>query len=130
MLKKFESSRLFTDREAWFLFRLAAFGEAVGWTLLLIGLGLKQFVVHGSDVPVKITGQFHGTLFLLYLVASIILYPSLGWRRRWAVLAVAVSVPPYGSLVFEQVAAYLRHRKQLKIMYQQHAYFALAGIPA
>lgn len=125
LLKKFESFRPFTEREAWVLFRVSAIGETVGWSLLLLGICLKKYVFHGNDIPVKITGQFHGTLFLLYLVAAVVLYPSLGWRRRWALLAVAVSVPPYGALIFEQVAARLRRRKHLRVLYRQQAYFAI-----
>jgi len=105
--------RPFMDEEAWTLFRLAAYAEAGGWTLLITGLGLKQFVLHGNNIPVLIAGQMHGTLFLVYIVACVVLYPSLRWSRAAALLAGIASVPPYGSLVFEYLAN--RHRQRAAI---------------
>jgi len=113
LLQRYEKVKLFSDREAWLLFRLAAWAEAAGWTLLIAGLLLKHFVFKGNDAPVLIAGQIHGTFFLIYLAACTVLYPSLGWSRWKATLAVAASVPPYGSLAFEQWCAYRRsHARQ------------------
>jgi integral membrane protein len=108
LLRKFESNRVFSQDEAWALFRLAAYGEAVGWTLLIIGIGLQKFVWPGSSLPVYFAGRTHGMLFFGYALAAIGLYPSLGWPRWKAVLAVAASVPPYGSLLFEWWASFRR----------------------
>lgn len=105
-LRIFEAARPFRPDEAWLLFRLAAFGEAVGWTLLIIGIILKRYFLNGNDLPVLIAGQFHGTLFIIYMTAAVGLYPSLRWTRKRAVGALIASVPPYGSLLFERWAAY------------------------
>lgn len=113
-LQKFESNRLFSSEEAWLLFRLAAIGEAVGWTLLLTGLACKRFVTPGNNLPVLLAGQVHGMLFLTYLTAAVGLYPSLRWKRLTALVAIAASVPPYGTLVFEQWAARQRRRAHLR----------------
>jgi integral membrane protein len=119
--KKRSIIRVFSDREAWLLFRLAAFGESIGWTFLISGVLLKKYVTHGVNWPVAIGGQIHGTLFILYLAVSILAGPSLAWRPRKALLAVAVSVPPYGSLVFERYEAKRRHalstaaRRELRV---------------
>jgi len=113
LLQSYEKNRPFTDEEAWTLFRLAAWGEALGWTLLIAGIALKQYALHGNNLPVLIAGQIHGTLFILYMVAAGLLYPSLGWRRFVALIAIAASVPPYGSLVFEQIMAIMRKRSSL-----------------
>lgn len=118
LLKKFEAAKPFTETEAWTLFRLAAIGEACGWTLLITGIGLKQYVLHGNNVPVLIAGQMHGTLFFIYIAAAVVLYPSLGWSRKRAFTAGLASVPPYGSIIFEQWAAYRRDRAEI-ITYQR-----------
>lgn len=110
LLKRLEAMRPFKPNEAWLIFRMAAFGEAIGWTLLISGILIKRYVVHGNNIPVLIAGQIHGTLFILYFAASIILYPSLYWKRSRALVAVAASVPPYGSLLFERVEAYRQRR--------------------
>lgn len=108
VLQGYFGFRPFSDEEAWFLFRLAAFAEAFGWTLLIIGIVLKRYVMHGNNAPVMIAGQIHGTLFLLYIAAAVIATPSMGWPVWKILLAGASSVPPYGSLVFEWLAGQQR----------------------
>jgi integral membrane protein len=122
MLNKFESARPFREDEAWLLFKIAAGAEAGGWSLLIIGISLKQFVLKGNNIPVLITGQLHGTIFLIYLVAAVGLFPSLGWSRRKAFFAALASVPPYGSLMFEQWAAHQRRRSKIRLHSRLAAY--------
>jgi integral membrane protein len=112
--KQFETLRPFTNDEAWMLFRLAAIAEAGGWTLLITGILWKRFLTPGNNLPVLLAGQIHGMIFLTYLVAAAGLYPSLGWSRKRAFVAVLASVPPYGSLLFEQWAARSRSRHALR----------------
>jgi integral membrane protein len=114
LLKRFEVARPFTEAEAWMLFRLAAFSEAAGWTLLIAGILIKRFVMHGNDAAVLIAGQIHGMLFFAYFVAALGLYPSLSWSRWRALFAVIASVPPYGTLVIEQWAAHQRKNAGFK----------------
>jgi integral membrane protein len=125
LLAKFESAKPFTDAEAWSLFRLAAIGEACGWTMLIAGITLKQYVLHGNNVPVLIAGQIHGTLFIIYIVAALALYPSLGWSRGKAILAGLASIPPYGSIIFEQWAAHRRSRTAIITYNRCLAYVSL-----
>ncbi len=125
LLRRLEHARPFTEHEAWTLFRVAALGEAVGWSLLITGIALKQFVLHGNNIPVLIAGQFHGTIFLLYVVAAISLYPSLGWSRWRAIVAGLASIPPFGSLIFEQWAAHVRHYQNFQNYRNLYAYHAL-----
>lgn len=99
MITKYQNFRPFTEAEAWVLFRLAAIGEAIGWTILITGLILAHFL--HNDLPVLIAGQFHGVLFLIYFAAVIAVSPSIPWGLRKTLLAAACGVPPYGSLVFE-----------------------------
>lgn len=106
-------ARPFREEEAWLLFKIAAFAEAFGWTLLILGI-LSQRLWFHSNTPVLITGQLHGTIFLGYIAAALGLYPCLGWPRRQAFAAAVASVPPYGSLIFEQWAAYRRHRAKIR----------------
>jgi integral membrane protein len=112
--KKIESARFFTEKEAWNLFRLAAFGEAFGWTLLISSLIFKHYVTPGNNIPIDIAGQIHGTLFLIYIAAVVVLHPSLHWSPRRTLIAGLVSVPPYGTLIFEQWAAHQRRNEALR----------------
>jgi integral membrane protein len=125
LLRKFEAARPFTEAEAWMLFRLAAFAEAIGWTLLIAGILIKQFIMPGNDTAVFIAGNIHGTIFLAYFAAPLVLYPSLGWSRWRALVALIAGVPPYGSLLFEQWAAHKRRAHGFKTYYHYLLYAAL-----
>ena len=114
LLKKFEAKRPFTESEAWMLFRIAAIAEACGWTLLITGILISKYVTPHNNTALILAGRTHGMLFMLYLLAAFGLYPSLGWPRWRAVFALAFSVPPYGTLVFEQWAAAKRHNAGFK----------------
>jgi integral membrane protein len=114
VLRKFEHNRVFTPDEAWLLFRIAAIAEACGWTMLVSGIAIGRYILPGNTVPVLLAGRVHGMLFLLYALAAAGLYPSLRWSRWRALVALAASVPPYGSLMFEQWARHQRDQSQFK----------------
>lgn len=113
MLKRYKDFRPFTETEAWTLFRLAAIAEAVGWSLLITGILLRDYVMHGNNDPVTIAGQIHGMLFLSYIAAVIVCAPSLGWSLPRTLVAGLCSVPPYGSLVYEWLSS--RHRNFVRL---------------
>jgi len=112
ILYRFEHNQAFTNNEAWFLFRAAAFAEAIGWTLLICGIVIEH--ITGNHDPVAVAGRIHGMLFFAYLAAAG-LYPNLGWGRWRGLIALAASVPPYGSLVFEQWSHYQRRTHHAQI---------------
>lgn len=121
----FEHNTVFSEQEAWALFRIAAFAEAVGWTSLITGIVLEHLT--GSHAPVAVAGRIHGMLFLSYMVAAVGLYPNLKWNRWAGIIALAASVPPYGSLVFEQVAGYVRSNQQARSYSRSVVFSALAN---
>lgn len=126
LLLKFEAMRPFTEAEAWMLFKLAAFAEAIGWTLLIAGILIARYVTPGNNDAVFIAGNIHGTIYLCYFVAPLVLYPSLGWSRWKSVSAVIAGVPPYGSLIFEQWAAHKRRAHGFKNYHHYLIYTRLA----
>ena len=87
------------------LFKMAAVAEAVGWTLLIIGIACKHLPVWWHLIPVGVAGVLHGVLFLMYIVAALVLAPSLCWSLPKTIVAGLFSIPPYGSLIFEKWAA-------------------------
>lgn len=114
LLHKFEHNQVFTESEAWMLFRLTAIAEACGWTLLIAGMACGQLLMHGNRDAVLIAGQIHGTFFCMYALAATGLYPTLGWSRKLSFVALLASLPPYGSLVFEQWAQHKRRTAEFK----------------
>jgi integral membrane protein len=105
---RFENNKIFSEEEAWAIFRLAAIAEACGWSLLILGILFERYLTPGNHTLVLVAGRIHGLLFSLYALSAVGLYPALGWSRKKSLVALAASVPPYGSLVFERWAAHSR----------------------
>ena len=117
-LKAYSRFTPFTESQAWTLFKIAAIAEAIGWTLLIGAILLRDHVLAGNGIPVTIAGRIHGMMFAAYIVAVLALGPSLGWSWFRTLIAGAFSMPPYGSLVYELWSAgqrKVRHVKQLII---------------
>lgn len=114
LISRYETFRPFSEQEAWSVYRFAAFAEAFGWTLLICGIGISSYVFPGDRNAVVFAGRSHGIFFGLYIIATLVMYPSLRWSRGKALVAAAASLPPFGSLMFEQWAAYKRRSAALK----------------
>ena len=127
LLSGIESIRPFPEEDAWKLYRLVAFGEAIGWTLLIIGIWVRSRHGLGSGVAVPITGQIHGTLFLLYFGILLVTYTSLRWSRLTFLVALLSGVPPYGSLIFEQWRAHTRRNRRSREHFRSIILARLAG---
>ena len=111
---RLEATQPFTEDQAWTLFRIAAFSEAIGWTLLISGILINHYKLPGHNIAIPIAGQIHGTIFLVYFGVMVAIYTSLGWSRKKFVLAVLAGVPPYGSLIIEQWTAHHRRKAQFR----------------
>jgi len=106
-----ELDGIFTDKEAWFLFRTVAFLETFGWLCLLFGIYATSNDWLYGDSYVAVGGTIHGLLFLAYNFIVIFAHRSLGWSIKKFIVALAVSNVPFGALVFEQYVARGRLRK-------------------
>ena len=126
-IAKFEASRPFTKDESWMLFRIAAFSEAIGWTILISGVLINRYNWPGSKIAIPIAGRIHGTVFLIYFFMLVATYGSLGWSRKKILLAALAGIPPYGTLIFERWAAQTRLLKSYKTQFQRQALTKIAG---
>lgn len=63
----YDKTHWFSDADAWMLFRLAAFVEAIGWTLLISAIVSRRLGMSGADIAVSIAGTIHGVFFLCFL---------------------------------------------------------------
>jgi integral membrane protein len=81
-------------------FRIIAFAEACSWLGLLIGMYLK-YVPETTEAGVKIFGPIHGTIFLAYVVVTLVARSTFGWSLRTTALALVASIPPFATAVFE-----------------------------
>jgi integral membrane protein len=126
-ISKFENNKVFTESEAWMLFSIAALAEAVGWTLLVIGVGLSSYIMPDNQIPVGVAGRIHGMLFMVYIVAALGLYPALRWSRPKTFIALAASCVPYGSLAFELWAGAARNNESAMVCRNCAAFTLLAA---
>jgi integral membrane protein len=85
------------------LFRAAALLEAVSWSALLVGMFFKYVVVQ-NEIGVKIAGPIHGAFFILYVLSVLLVREQLRWNARTTLIALAASVPPFATAVFERWA--------------------------
>ncbi|MFF5173472.1 DUF3817 domain-containing protein [Micromonospora sp. NPDC000089] len=85
------------------LFVVAAIAEACSWLALLVGMAVK-YGPPANEIGVKIFGPIHGALFVAYGLLTL----AVARRHRWSVpvtlVALACSVPPFATLVFERWA--------------------------
>lgn len=112
--RRLKQLAFFDDREAWLIYRLAAFGEAIGWTLLISGIVYQHFKLPNNHDVLKILGQTHGTLFFAYFVGLLAVARSLGLSKLQFLWALAVSIPPYGTLIYEKYLTHIRRRNAAK----------------
>lgn len=92
------SSSAFTPRR---LYRALALAEAVTWTLLITGMILK----YGFGVvpeAATVAGFVHGTIFIAYGAAAILVAMNQRWSVGLTVLAVVSAVVPYATIPFER----------------------------
>ncbi|MGY1741299.1 MULTISPECIES: DUF3817 domain-containing protein [unclassified Blastococcus] len=89
-----------TPRTAVLLFRAVAVTEALTWVGLLAGMYVK-YVPETTELGVQVFGPIHGGVFVLYVVVSLLAARLLGWSKGTTLLALAASVPPFATVVFE-----------------------------
>ena len=85
-------------------FRVVAFAEALSWLGLLTGMFFK-YVVDAGEQGVQVFGPIHGTVFLTYLVVTLLTWRSQRWSLPVALLALAASVPPFCTVALRGVGA-------------------------
>ncbi|MFE1783661.1 DUF3817 domain-containing protein [Streptomyces sp. NPDC059506] len=82
-------------------FSVIAAVEAFTWAGLLAGMYVK-YVPETTELGVRIFGSLHGAAFVVYVAVTVLVAVRLKWPLRWTVLcALAASVPPFATVVFE-----------------------------
>ena len=111
----YDKAHWFSDADAWLLFRLAAFVEAIGWTLLISAIASRRLGMPGADIAVSMAGTVHGVFFLCFFVFLLVTARSMAWGP-WRVLGgLAAGNIPYASVVFERIMAWHRRKNPVKV---------------
>jgi integral membrane protein len=85
-------------------FRIVAVAEALSWVGLLAGMYVK-YVPQTSEVGVQVFGPIHGGIFVAYVVVALIASRLLRWNAATTLLALAASLPPLATVLFERWAS-------------------------
>ena len=90
------------------VFRTVAIAEAFSWAGLLIAMLFKWVIIAdphaGAQGGVPVMGPIHGAIFLAYVVMCLLARRSFGWSAKTTLLALAASIPPFFTFVFELIA--------------------------
>ena len=111
----YDLTHWFTDKEAWALYRFFAFGEAIGWTLLIGAIAYRGFGLPEADSVIAFCGRIHGILFVFYFLFVLITARSMQWGIWRISGALLAGMPPYTSLIYEQIMAFYRKKKAVLV---------------
>ncbi|MFT3899649.1 MAG: DUF3817 domain-containing protein [Gordonia sp. (in: high G+C Gram-positive bacteria)] len=92
-------------------FRFVAVLEAITWAALLVAMYIKR--AHDMDSAIRVPGMVHGIVFLVFVALCFYTAVKLEWNLVVLGLAVASSLPPFGTLVFEWWARRNGHLAEL-----------------
>ncbi|ALM19792.1 hypothetical protein JCM19294_62 [Nonlabens tegetincola] len=82
-------------------FKYLAIVEGYSFLLILfVTMPLKYLADFGF--PNKIAGMAHGFLFLAYVVVAILVGAQLKWKFKTTLIALVMSVVPFGTFWFEE----------------------------
>lgn len=83
--------------------RLRAIGFLEGVSfLVLLGIAMPLKYLAGRPEAVRLVGMAHGVLFVLYVLLVIQVSIARSWSWRKALLALVVSVVPFGTFWAEK----------------------------
>ncbi|MCF6219383.1 MAG: DUF3817 domain-containing protein [Gammaproteobacteria bacterium] len=84
------------------IFRLISFVEGIS-LIVLLGVAMPLKYQFGIDSAVFYAGITHGTLFLIYMVASLSISHQQGWSIiKWLAIFLA-GIFPFGFLIVDSV---------------------------
>jgi len=110
ILWAYNKTHWFTDKEAWWIYRLGAILEATGWTLLISAIIYRSFDLPQYESVISVAGRLHGMFFVAYFFAVVATARSMQWGIWRFSIAILAGIPPFTSLIFEQVMSW--HRKK------------------
>jgi len=83
--------------------RLRLLGLAEGLSfILLVFIAMPLKYAFGQPGAVRVLGSIHGALFVLYVFAVLIVAFAQKWRLIRFILALAISVIPFGPFIFDK----------------------------
>lgn len=111
----YNKTHWFSDAEAWGVYRFFALAETAGWTLLISSIIYRRLGLPEAASVVSFAGHIHGMIFLCYFIIVFLVARSMQWRMLKISAAVIAGMPPFGSLVFQQIVSYQRKKSPIYV---------------
>lgn len=92
-------------------FRFVAVAEAITWAILIVAMVIKR--VFDNEDAIFVPGMLHGIVFMAFVVVTLLTAFALRWPPMVTLFALASSLPPFGTLVFEWWARRNGHLAEL-----------------
>lgn len=106
---------IFSEGEAWSLFKTLAILETIGWTLLIIGIMFQVNHWLFADWAIAVGGSTHGMIVIAYMLVVFFAHRSMGWSVSKFVVAELINAVPFAVLVFEIWASHERKQAQAEL---------------
>jgi len=100
--RAYDKMHLFTDPEAWGLYRFAAYVEAGFWVFCILTIIYGALTLPQAESVVAFGRSILGTAYAVYAVFVILVARSMEWGIGRVCLALVAGIVPLGSLVFER----------------------------
>ncbi|MCB9197879.1 MAG: DUF3817 domain-containing protein [Flavobacteriales bacterium] len=82
------------------VFRKVALFEGLSYLILLV-LTLNKYLLSGSEMAVKIFGNVHGFLFVLYIIMMFIVGSKYKWDFMMYIIMFLGAILPFGTFVVD-----------------------------
>ncbi|MCB9188157.1 MAG: DUF3817 domain-containing protein [Flavobacteriales bacterium] len=82
-------------------YRKIALWEGVSY-LILIPLSVWKLMFSGPEWTVKVMGNIHGFLFILYVIFMFLVGSKYKWGGMMYVIAIVAAIIPFGTFVYEK----------------------------
>ncbi len=83
------------------IFKKLAIAEGISF-LIILGITMPLKYIMNNGMPNKIVGMIHGSLFIYYCIAVIIVKDKFGWDFKKTAIALIAAVIPFGTFYVEK----------------------------
>jgi integral membrane protein len=97
----YDKMHLFTDQEAWGMYRFAAFVEAGIWGFFIFTIGYQLLGLPQAESVFAFGRSVLGVAYVVYAILTLLGVRSMEWGIGRVALALVAGALPFGSLVFE-----------------------------
>ena len=120
IMSAYNKTHWFTDREAWGVYRFAAYVEAGFWLYFILSLIYGALGLPLGEEVVRYGRSLLGTAYGVYVIFVLVAARSMEWGLGRIVVAILAGTPPFGSIVFERVVGAQRKKNPSQVAPPKH----------